>query len=161
MRFNNGLERKRFENNWEKLHIEYRQAGMDEEAIEAMYEFDLEQYRGQRNYCFHNQYMSTDSDQSDYERDDDRSPLVKKFQDRFTTEIGDADEREIYSWIDEIKDEHLWGAVRRLNKTNLEIITLYAIYGYKQKDIAIIVGIKENAVKQRISYIRKHIFGTL
>ena len=83
MRFNNGLERKRFENNWEKLHIEYRQDGMDEEAIEAMYEFDLEQYRGQRNYCFHNQYMSTDSDQSDYERDDDRSPLIKKFQDRF------------------------------------------------------------------------------
>ena len=36
MRFNYGLEKKRFEENWERLRKEYREAGMDEESIRKM-----------------------------------------------------------------------------------------------------------------------------
>ena len=42
MKWNNGYERKRFEANQKKLAEEYRKAGMTEEQIKAMYEFDLE-----------------------------------------------------------------------------------------------------------------------
>ena len=42
MEFNYGLERKRFEREWHKLRQQYRKAGMDENAINEMYAFDLE-----------------------------------------------------------------------------------------------------------------------
>lgn len=37
MKFNNGSERVRLENRWKKLRIQYREAGMSEEAIQEMY----------------------------------------------------------------------------------------------------------------------------
>lgn len=40
MGFNYGLEKKKFDQEWKKLRREYRAAGMDEAAIEAMYAFD-------------------------------------------------------------------------------------------------------------------------
>ena len=41
MGFNNGSERRKLNAEWERLRVTYRQAGMSEEAIQAMYEFDL------------------------------------------------------------------------------------------------------------------------
>ena len=40
MGFNNGFEHVRLENKWKKLRIQYREAGMSEEAIQEMYNFD-------------------------------------------------------------------------------------------------------------------------
>ena len=45
MKFNNGSERVRLENRWKKLRIQYREAGMSEDAIQAMYQFDLDAER--------------------------------------------------------------------------------------------------------------------
>ena len=50
MGFNNGLERVRLENRWKKLRVQYRAAGMSEEAIQAMYEFDLDVLNNERAY---------------------------------------------------------------------------------------------------------------
>ena len=38
MGFNNGFEHVRLENKWKKLRIQYREAGMSEEAIQEMVE---------------------------------------------------------------------------------------------------------------------------
>ena len=40
MSFNNGRERRKFEKAWEILRKEYQEAGMDEESIEKMYQYD-------------------------------------------------------------------------------------------------------------------------
>ena len=40
MSFNKGYELKKFEAHWEKLRIEYAVAGMTEEAIQKMYDYD-------------------------------------------------------------------------------------------------------------------------
>lgn len=37
MGFNNGFEHVRLENKWKKLRIQYREAGMSEEAIQEIY----------------------------------------------------------------------------------------------------------------------------
>ena len=41
MSFNNGNERRKLNAKWDQLRVQYREAGMSEEAIQAMYEFDL------------------------------------------------------------------------------------------------------------------------
>ena len=49
MAWNNGLERKKFEAEQAKLTAEYRAAGMSEEQIQKMYEFDLGVFHGNRS----------------------------------------------------------------------------------------------------------------
>lgn len=48
MEFNYGLERKRFDGEWERLRKSYHEAGMSEEAIEKMYKFDLKVFNRRR-----------------------------------------------------------------------------------------------------------------
>ena len=38
MSFNNGNERRKLNAKWEQLRVQYREAGMSEEAIQAMYD---------------------------------------------------------------------------------------------------------------------------
>ena len=53
MAWNNGLERKRFDEEQERLAAEYRAAGMTEEQIEQIQQFDLEAFNSKRRYYEH------------------------------------------------------------------------------------------------------------
>ena len=55
MAWNNGLERMKFEAEQAKLAAEYHAAGMTEEQIQQMYEFDLEVFNGNRRFAEHTQ----------------------------------------------------------------------------------------------------------
>ena len=48
MAFNKGYELKKFEAHWEKLRIEYAAAGMAEDAIQKMYDYDRQQFNSER-----------------------------------------------------------------------------------------------------------------
>ena len=51
MSFNNGYERKKFNNEQALLPEKYRAYGMSEQAIKEMYEFDYEWFKSQRRYA--------------------------------------------------------------------------------------------------------------
>ena len=55
MEFNNGLERRKFNAEWEKSKKKYIEAGMSEEAINEIYEFDLKVFNSSRKYAVHTQ----------------------------------------------------------------------------------------------------------
>lgn len=55
MEWNNGKERKKFEKQQARLREEYRKAGMTEEQIKAMYEYDLSVFRKNRIEAIHTQ----------------------------------------------------------------------------------------------------------
>ena len=48
MAFNKGYELKKFEAHWEKLRIEYAEAGMADDAIQKMYDYDRQQFNSER-----------------------------------------------------------------------------------------------------------------
>ena len=50
MSFNNGNERRKLNAKWEQLRVQYCEAGMSEDAIQAMYEFDLGVLNSERVY---------------------------------------------------------------------------------------------------------------
>ena len=50
MSFNKGYELKKFEAHWEKLRIEYAAAGMTEDAIQKMYDYDRQQFNSERTF---------------------------------------------------------------------------------------------------------------
>lgn len=53
MGFNNGFEHVRLENKWKNLRIQYREAGMSEEAIQEMYNFDVQVVNSEQRYYRH------------------------------------------------------------------------------------------------------------
>ena len=54
----NGFERKRFDEEQKRLAEEYRIAGMTEEQIEQMYQFDLVEFNSRRRFSEHTQQLS-------------------------------------------------------------------------------------------------------
>jgi fucose permease len=78
MSWNNGHRRKQFEEKQKKQAEEYRVLGMTEEQIQAMYEFDLEQFKSDRNYYSHTQPLSA-SDFDEGKEDESESTLFLKF----------------------------------------------------------------------------------
>ncbi len=58
MEFNNGFEHVRLENKWKKLRIQYREAGMSEEAIQEMYDFDVQVVNSEQRYYRHSKDLA-------------------------------------------------------------------------------------------------------
>lgn len=55
MGFNYALEKAKFEREWNTLRAEYERAGMSEEKIEIMHDFDWTQSKKERIYSIHKQ----------------------------------------------------------------------------------------------------------
>lgn len=109
MAWNNGLERMKFEAEQARLAAEYRAAGMSEEQIQQMYEFDLEVFNSNRRFAEHTQQFP----ESPFEDGDEgQSPLYEKFSEALTVTMDLPIGNDRFSWIDEIDDEQL---VQRLN----------------------------------------------
>ena len=62
MSFNNGNERRKLNAKWEHLRVQYREAGMSEDAIQAMYEFDLGVLNSERAYITNTMTVSGAAD---------------------------------------------------------------------------------------------------
>ena len=62
MSFNNGNERSQAERKVGHLRVQYREAGMSEDAIQAMYEFDLGVLNSERAYITNTMTVSGAAD---------------------------------------------------------------------------------------------------
>lgn len=148
MGFNHGFERKMFSREQKRLAEKYRKAGMSETDIQAMHEYDLEvfrQYRRDREHAADPSDMMTndestgDSRYMDMDEFPADAPLVK---------YGNR-----YSWIDEISNPALHGAIVAMKPDYIEIITLM-MEGYQQNDIAAILHSSFKAINNKIARIR-------
>ena len=130
MKFNYGYEKKKFDEEWVRLRKEYEAAGMSKDAIDAMYRYDLDTFREQRNYCRHTQLMDGfDTEAEQCAANDDVSPMQKRLLEQMCVDMPVADPDRRYGWIDELDDEEMVKAVRALKPKNVDILTMYAIEG--------------------------------
>ena len=65
MKWNNAKERKEFIKKQNKLHKEYLAAGMTEEQIKAIYEYDISEFNSNRRENEHTQKFDFDSAEFD------------------------------------------------------------------------------------------------
>lgn len=153
MAWNNGYERKKFEAEQQRLAEEYRAAGMTEEQIEEMYQFDLDEFRSRRRFCEHNQQMPKDVlDQSS----NDKLPLFEKYLDRLSVDIELSDSGDRYWWVEEIDDPELAQKIKKLSHEEIELITLYAFEHYTQVEIAEFFKVSNVAIFKRIEKLKKY-----
>lgn len=153
MSWNDAYERRKFKENQKKQAAEYRALGMTEEQIQALYEFDLEQFRSDRRFYSHTQPL-TASDFVEGKEDESESTLLLKFFDELTVTIDNCGEKSRYWWVDEIGDDDLLSGVKYLTQQQIEILTLIVFENYSQKEAAEKMGIPYRSFKRKIQEIK-------
>lgn len=156
MSWNDGYERKMFAKRQKKQAEEYRALGMTEEQIQAMYEFDLEQFKSERRNRMHTQQF-TSSDFDEGEEDDSESTLFDKFFDELPCTIETSGDKSRYWWIEEIDDSETVKKIRSLSERDLEILTLMVIDELTHEEIAKIMGVCVRTI-ERVNARFKNLF---
>ena len=152
MSFNKGYELKKFEAHWEKLRVEYAAAGMAEDAIQKMYDYDRQQFNAERAHLERTQELSTDTFECS---EDENSPLMKRYREVTTVTDTYHETKSGFAWIGEIENERLLSALENLSGLDLKILTLYVYAGYTESEIAGELGGSKVAIHKRIEKITK------
>ena len=147
MSFNKGYELKKFEAHWEKLRIEYAAAGMTEDAIQKMYDYDRQQFNSERTFVERTQEFTAPAYESSEE---EASPLMLRYREAITTKDTYHETKSKFVWIGEIEDEHLLSALEKMSDEDLELLPLYIYEGYSTVELSKAYGIAHQNISKRI-----------
>ena len=149
MSFNNGNERRKLNAKWEHLRVQYREAGMSKEAIQAMYEFDLDVLNSERAYDANTVAVCDGDDDKDARKAAD----FKQYEAAITVTDTYHETKSRFGWIGEIENERLLSALENLSEDDLKLLTLYAYEGYNESEISKVFNISQPAIHKRIMKI--------
>ena len=152
MTFNYGAEKRKFEKVWAQLAKTYAEAGMEPEAIKAMYEFDWEIFKSERNEALHTQEFAI-PESSDEEMDDCESPLYEKFLEQLSSEYDTYGSHSRYWWLDELTTPCLTIGVPALTVEDKELLTLYIVDGLTIREIARYLNLQKSTISERLQRI--------
>ena len=150
MSFNKGYELKKFEAHWEKLRIEYAAAGMTEDTIQKMYDYDRQQFNSERTFIERTQEFTAPAYESSEE---EASPLMLRYQEAVTTTDTYHETKSKFAWIGEIENERLLSALENLSEDDLKLLTFYAYEGYTVTEISKVLGVSQPTVSIKIKRI--------
>ena len=150
MSFNKGYELKKFEAHWEKLRIEYAAAGMTEDAIQKMYDYDRQQFNSERTFVERTQEFTAPAYESSEE---EASPLMLRYREAITTKDTYHETKSKFAWIGEIENERLLSALENLSEDDLKLLTLYAYEGYTVTEISKVLGVSQPTISIKIKRI--------
>ena len=153
MAWNNSYETKKSNKEQEKIAAKCRAAGMSEEAIAEMYQFDLEVLHSTRRFYEHNQQIPPNIFDTD---DEGLCPLNDKFLERMSTTIELSDMKSRYWWIEDLDDPRLVKAIQLLPKEDLDLITFYVFEDFTQDEVSMKLGISQRAVSKRINKLKNY-----
>lgn len=135
MSYNYAREKRRFDAEWKRKELWYRKEGMSEDDIEEMRRFDLEQFNRDRAY------------------ESRRRPLETACGSCYVQAPETPSER--YSWIDEVSDQQLAERLRKLSKSDIELLTLIVRDGCGVNEIAKLYGVAHSTISRKITRIKK------
>ena len=149
MSFNNGNERRKLNAKWEHLRVQYRKAGMSEDAIQAMYEFDLGVLNSERAYITNTMTVSDTIDDSTATETSD----FKQYEKAITVTDTYHETKTRFAWVGEVQNERLHTGLEKLSDEDLKLLTLYAVSGFNEYEIAKVFGFSQPAIHKRIARI--------
>ena len=146
MNYNSGNARRNFYAKWDKLREEYRAAGMKEDAIQKMYEYDLAVFNDDRA---HHRYDVEIPSADDSENRNDYADFVR------ATTVTDTyhETKTRFAWVGEVQDERLHTGLEKLSDEDLKLLTLYAVSGFNEYEIAKVFRLSQPAIHKRIAKI--------
>ena len=151
MEFNNGNERRKLNKQWERLRVQYQQAGMSEDAIQAMYDFDLGVLNSERSYVANTLTIADEGDDSTRRESSD----FKQYEKAITVTDTYHETRTRFAWVGEIKNERLQAGLESLSENDLQILTLFADMGLSITEISKVFGVSRPTISIKIKRITK------
>jgi DNA-directed RNA polymerase specialized sigma24 family protein len=152
MGFNYAEEKKKFDQEWEKLKVEYEQAGMSDEMIQKMHDYDWAEFRAQRPYKNRVQMMP-----DPYSSEDDpesQSTLIQKFE-QLRTSFDESDFEGRYSWVDSVEHPQLSATLKMLSEEELELLTYLVLEEHTQVELAKKWGCSQRAISYKMTKLKK------
>ena len=131
--------------------MQYREAGMSEDAIQAMYEFDLGVLNSERAYITNTMTVSGAADDCAAKETSD----FKQYEKAVTVTDTYHETKSRFTWIGEIENEQLLTALETLKTEDLEIITMCAYEGYDITEISKVYGVSRPTISIKIKRIAK------
>jgi hypothetical protein len=156
MNWNNGLERKRFDQEQKRRAEEYRRLGMNEAQIREMYLFDLDWFKSIRRYYTHTQSFTSGAFDGGDE-DNTENALFKMFTEAFSAAMEKPINRTRYWWVEDIEDPVLVQKIKRHNENDLELLTLFAFDGYSLTEIGKIYRCTPQNIHQKYKRIKNNL----
>ena len=151
MSFNNGNERRKLNAKWEHLRVQYSEAGMSEDAIQAMYEFDLGVLNSERAYITNTMTISGAADDCAAKETSD----FKQYEKAVTVMDTYHETKSRFAWIGEIQNERLHAGLEKLSDEELQLVTLYFHEEYSTVELSKVYGIAQQNISKRILKITK------
>ena len=149
MSFNNGNERRKLNAKWEQLRVQYREAGMSEEAIQVMYEFDLGVLNSERAYDANTVAVCDGEDDVDARKAAD----LKQYEAAITVTDTYRETKSRFAWVGEVQNERLQAGLEKLSVDDLKLLTLYAYEGYTVTEISKVLGVSHPTISIKIKRI--------
>lgn len=152
MCWNDGYERKRFEEKLKKQRKEYKALGMTDAEIDEVEKIDWEIYRSDRRFYTHTQPLEYED--SDFDNDD-CNPLYSFFSKELSADV-EPDYSNPYWWIEEIENPDLYDCIMGLPKHEKDLITYLVFQGYTQTELARdIFHVSDKTISIKVKRIRE------
>jgi hypothetical protein len=152
MYFNYAYEKNKFDEEWARLIVEYKNAGFDADSIAKMYEYDWELFKKRRIIAIREQPFP------DENIDDDsphaNSTLFIKFK-SLSCEFSEADFKDIFGWIQGLDNAELAGKLLALSDGDKELLTLWIIHQKTQTEIAKMRKCTKQSINGKIKRLKK------
>ena len=150
MNYNSGNARRSFYAKWDKLREEYRAAGMMEDAIQKMYEYDLAVFNDDRA---HHRYDVEIPSADDSKNRNDYADFVR------ATTVTDIyhETKTRFAWVGEIENIRLQSALEALSEDDLILVSMYVYEGYDTVEISKAFGTTKQNISKKINRISKFI----
>ena len=83
----------------------------------------------------------------------EQSTLFKRFSSLSVT-FDEEDFPDRYAWINAIEDAFLSAKLSKLSEQDLKLLTLYAIEGYTQAEIALLLKRNQSVISRKINRLK-------
>lgn len=127
---------------------------MSEETIQKIWEFDWNEFKRERVFRKHNQYLTTISGEMG-EVDESMNPLILKYEEKFIVSDCEVYSEKRYSWIEEIDNSELYNVLHELKDSDIELLTMIAFEGYSVVEISKMQGVSHQAISKKIKRLKK------
>ena len=155
--FNYQAEKMKFEKAWEDREKAYRKAGMTEEQIQAMKEYDWETFNSDRRFYRRNVDAGSFSEDIDDLRDSNPAapaPLAGEVEYSISSEDVYRME-ELFGWVESLDSRELVVAIRRLSARQRKILDVCMREDCGQTEIAELLQMKQPNVNRDMKKIRE------
>lgn len=155
MGFNYGLEKKKFNAEWDRLRTEYQADGMSDATIQAVRECDWEQFKRERIFRIHTQSFEGSLFPEGDMTEDTQAPVMKKYIAQFSVPPDSISTWDRNAWIEDLDTPELAKRVKSLSQDDLVFLTYLIADGLSRAELSRRLNISRAAVTKRLSRIKK------